>query len=96
MAEKEKEKTFREGMEPPANIEDMKTATPTPTPMTEQQRMGKVVIGTKADLPKGYVHRKEPNEGAPPVKKADGGAIKSASARADGICQRGKTRGKMV
>lgn len=30
------------------------------------------------------------------VKKAKGGKIKSASARADGIAQRGKTRGKMV
>lgn len=30
---------------------------------------------------------------APPVKKAKGG---SASARADGIAQRGKTRGKIV
>jgi hypothetical protein len=32
-----------------------------------------------------------------PVKKmAKGGAVKSASARADGIAQRGKTRGKIV
>ena len=30
------------------------------------------------------------------VKKAKGGKIKSASSRADGIAQRGKTRGKMV
>ncbi len=30
------------------------------------------------------------------VKKAKGGKIKSASARADGCAQRGKTRGKMV
>lgn len=28
-------------------------------------------------------------------KRASGGAIKSASSRADGIAQRGKTRGKM-
>jgi hypothetical protein len=28
-------------------------------------------------------------------KKANGGAVKSASARADGIAQRGKTRGKV-
>lgn len=31
-----------------------------------------------------------------PVKKAKGGAIKSASARADGCAQRGKTRGRMI
>lgn len=30
------------------------------------------------------------------VKKAKGGSIKSASARADGIAQRGKTRGRIV
>ncbi len=30
-----------------------------------------------------------------PVKKAKGGSIKSASSRADGIAQRGKTRGKI-
>jgi hypothetical protein len=35
-----------------------------------------------------------PDEGpVKPVKKAKGG---TASARADGCCQRGKTRGKMV
>lgn len=31
-----------------------------------------------------------------PVKKARGGKISSASSRADGIAQRGKTRGRMV
>jgi hypothetical protein len=31
-----------------------------------------------------------------PVKKASGGSVSSASARADGIAQRGKTRGKIV
>ena len=30
------------------------------------------------------------------VKKRKGGSVKSASARADGCAQRGKTRGKMV
>jgi len=30
-----------------------------------------------------------------PVKKASGGKVSSASSRADGIAQRGKTRGKM-
>ena len=32
----------------------------------------------------------------PPVKKAKGGSVSSASKRADGIAQRGKTRGKIV
>jgi hypothetical protein len=31
-----------------------------------------------------------------PVKKAKGGMVSSASKRADGCAQRGKTRGKMV
>jgi hypothetical protein len=31
-----------------------------------------------------------------PVKKAAGGSISSASKRADGIAQRGKTRGTMI
>ena len=31
-----------------------------------------------------------------PVKKAKGGVISSASKRADGVAQRGKTRGKFV
>lgn len=31
-----------------------------------------------------------------PQKKAKGGSVSSASARADGCAQRGKTRGKMV
>jgi len=32
----------------------------------------------------------------PPVKKAGGGSIGSASKRADGCAIRGKTRGKMI
>lgn len=37
-------------------------------------------------------------EGVPrkTVKKAKGGAVSSASKRADGCAQRGKTRGKMI
>jgi len=30
-----------------------------------------------------------------PVKKASGGKVSSASSRADGVAQRGKTRGKI-
>mgnify|MGYP006266591301 CR=1 FL=1 len=38
----------------------------------------------------------EPEGVRKPVKKAKGGSISSASKRADGIAQRGKTRGTMV
>jgi hypothetical protein len=31
-----------------------------------------------------------------PVRKASGGSVSSASKRADGIAQRGKTRGTMI
>ena len=31
-----------------------------------------------------------------PTLRADGGSVSSASARADGIAQRGKTRGKII
>ena len=39
---------------------------------------------------------KKPQPESEPVKKAKGGKISSASARADGCAIRGKTRGKMV
>jgi len=32
----------------------------------------------------------------PPVRKAKGGSISSASKRADGVAKKGKTRGKFV
>jgi hypothetical protein len=38
----------------------------------------------------------EKKPGVEPVKKAKGGKISSASSRADGCAQRGKTRGRMV
>ena len=38
----------------------------------------------------------EKKPGAEPVKKAKGGVVSSASKRADGCAQRGKTRGRMV
>lgn len=44
---------------------------------------------------KAYVRSLTSTEQAP-IKKAKGGSIGSASKRADGIAQRGKTRGKMV
>ena len=48
----------------------------------------------EADIFKEGMKPPSPDEGPiKPVKKAKGG---TASARADGCCQRGKTRGKMV
>ena len=38
----------------------------------------------------------EPEGVRKPVKKAKGGSVSSASKRADGIAQRGKTKGTMV
>jgi hypothetical protein len=85
---------------PPANIEDMKTA---PAPLTEKQRMGKMVIGSRKDLKPG--DRRMLNPVLEPVegeevsvekvtkkKFASGGYTRAA----DGCCKRGKTRGKMV
>jgi len=40
--------------------------------------------------------KEEKKELPQPEKKAKGGVVGSASKRADGIAQRGKTRGKMV
>ena len=73
----------------PVNDQDGKTA---PAPLTEKQRMDKVVIGSRKDLKPGDEEKlsKIPE---PVVKKAAGG---TASSRADGCAQRGKTRGKMV
>ena len=60
------------------------------TPVDEPVR-----TGTKPQEPgSGIRVEKEPKPVAPKVvKKASGG---SASSRADGIAQRGKTRGKMI
>ena len=73
----------------PVNDQDGKTA---PAPLTEKQRMDKMVIGSKKDLKPGDEEKlsKIPE---PVVKKAAGG---TASSRADGCAQRGKTRGKFV
>jgi hypothetical protein len=58
---------------------------------------GAAYISEKLD--KLGITEKEKYEGKTPddlTKKRSGGKIKSASARADGCAQRGKTRGKMV
>ena len=73
----------------PVNTKDGESA---PGPLTEKQRMGKMVVGKSGDVSSAErkeVERKMPTE---PVPKAKGGYVKSA----DGCCKRGKTRGKMV
>lgn len=45
---------------------------------------------------KGYKAATRPQAPAPTVKKAKGGSIGSASSRADGCAQRGKTKGRML
>ena len=52
------------------------------------KEMGKSEEGKKGD------YNEEPDTA--PVKKAAGGMISSASKRADGCAQRGKTKGRMV
>lgn len=62
----------------------------------ERKRREQAVQEAKdmADQPKTDKAYMESLTSTEPVKKAGGGM--TASARADGICQRGKTRGKMV
>jgi hypothetical protein len=51
----------------------------------------------EADTFKEGMKPPSPDEGpTKPVKKAKGGVISSASKRADGCAQRGKTKGRMV
>jgi hypothetical protein len=47
---------------------------------------------SKARRDKEKAKESQPTAPAQPVKKAKGGSVKSASARADGCCIRGKTR----
>lgn len=82
---------FREGMQVPNNTADGKTA---PAPMDEKARMGKTVIGKdKADASKVPPNDKDGKTAPMPKKYAKGGSV---SARADGCCSRGKTKGRMV
>ena len=99
---------FEEGMEVPANVEDMKSAT---GPLTAAQRLGKMVIGGAKDLASEEKKRfsRMPME---PVGKGKEVGVRKAAKKtevyekkfssggytkaADGICKRGKTRGKMV
>ena len=80
---------FREGMEVPANVEDMKSA---PGPMPEKQRMGKLNIDKTGKLTPAERRKLERDMkmASDPIPKAKGG---TASSRADGCAMRGLTRG---
>ena len=64
------------------------------------------ILGTMLSAPKRPVKEESPKEEkkedkkeepkSEPEKKRSGGVVGSASKRADGCAQRGKTRGKMV
>jgi hypothetical protein len=57
-----------------------------------KMKFGKEKEGTDAKI-----RQMEPGKKAKPVKAAKGGMIKSsASKRADGVCVKGKTKGRMV
>ena len=58
-------------------------------------KMGDAVGFTQEDKYKGKT-REEVAKKSSPEKKRAGGVISSASKRADGCAQRGKTRGRMV
>ena len=60
---------------------------PLPRPRTEANRI---------PLEKIEEMMGETKEGKKIVKKAKGGSVSSASKRADGIAQRGKTKGRFV
>ena len=44
----------------------------------------------------GFTQNEKKDEKKEPVKKAKGGSVSSASKRADGCAQRGKTKGRFV
>lgn len=92
MPKVDKNPVFRAGMIPP--VENERTAPPAkaasaPPLPPKQTKEEKQVYREKMGPPP-----MEPDSGsAVPKKMAKGG---SASSRADGCCQRGKTRGRMV
>lgn len=93
--------TFRAGMNPPMPDEGA------PGPLTRAQRMDRMIIGSKLSEEERARMSRMPME---PVSGEEVGMQKreekvykkkmaaggSASSRADGCAQRGKTRGKMV
>jgi len=62
---------------------------------------GKATADEKAELDAAYRRQDKLNEkgyksATEPVRRAKGGSVGSASKRADGCAQRGKTKGRMV
>jgi len=62
---------------------------------------GKATKEEKAELEVDYQRQDRANQrgyeaATKPVRRAKGGSISSASKRADGIAQRGKTKGRMI
>lgn len=62
---------------------------------------GKATDDEKAELKASYLKQDKMNQqgykaATEPVRRAKGGSISSASKRADGIAQRGKTKGRMI
>lgn len=67
--------------------------------MSAAERAARQMMQDKKDAEaadKAYMRSLTSTSPAPAVKKAKGGMIGSASKRADGCAQRGKTRGKMI
>ena len=86
---------FREGMQVPQDIDGasapMKKPMPKP-PMAAKKPMPKKPMMPVAPKPRGAA----PDESVMPAPAfKNGGSVGSASKRADGIAQKGKTRGKM-
>jgi hypothetical protein len=67
-------------------------------PMAKRDYSGKMVVGKPGDITPAERKKlkRDMKMASDPVSKAKGGKVGSASARADGCAQRGKTRGKMV
>jgi hypothetical protein len=64
-----------------------------PTKSAKDPRDANIYTADKGQPPSPY---EGPTKSSKTVKKAKGGMVGSASKRADGCAQRGKTRGKMV
>ena len=70
-------------------------------PKSTAQGMGRYGLAAASYLPAAAVDTvermiKKKKDSEDVEKKAKGGSVKSASARADGCAQRGKTKGRMV
>jgi hypothetical protein len=69
----------------------------TPPPSPSDDLVPRSMLPPKSVIPPGREFGAGAPKPKPPVKKAKGGSVKSsASRRADGIAQRGKTKGRFV